>query len=115
MADEHQRARLGRQGLRHWTDVVVGSQTRLHANALAGIKFFREDRRRLLGAQFTAVTNLVDFYASLRRADRDLLLRRSGRAGRSSSLFRLGGDAISQLVVKKPNKNNDTILRLPEG
>jgi len=34
---------------------------------------------------------------------------------RSSSLFRLGGDAISQLVVKKPNKNNDTILRPPEG
>jgi hypothetical protein len=34
---------------------------------------------------------------------------------RSSSLFRLGGDAISQLMVKKPNKNNDTILRLPKG
>lgn len=34
---------------------------------------------------------------------------------RSSSLFRLGGDAISQLMVKKPNENNDTILRLPEA
>ena len=37
------------------------------------------------------------------------------RKNRSSSLFRLGGDAISQLVVKKPNKNNDTILWLPKG
>jgi hypothetical protein len=27
----------------------------------------------------------------------------------------LGGDVISQLVVKKPNKNNDTILWLPKG
>ncbi len=34
---------------------------------------------------------------------------------RSSSLFRLGGNAISQLTTKKPNKNNDTILWLPKG
>jgi len=31
------------------------------------------------------------------------------------AFFCLRGDAISQQVVKKPNKNNDTILRLPEG
>jgi hypothetical protein len=33
----------------------------------------------------------------------------------SSSFFRLGGNAISQLATKKTYKNNGTIFRLPKG
>lgn len=67
-------------------------------------------RPAITGSQ-TAPIHLTPASSRIRRSPRP----HKATNRRSSLHFRLGSNVNSQLMVKKPNKNNDTILRLRAG